>query len=195
MSQAQAVGGEWTLLDADGATAVAFTSFIDIDLRNEGQALSYPVEEGSFADYNKVDTPLDIRVTLAAQGTDADFEYILARLDEYKRAAVTLSVSTPSALYENMTLESYSYKRSRDANAGMLTVELSLIEVREVETQVTTTVITKPKNPTSSGKVNTGKTQTTEKSGSVLYDGGRLADWWPSLPQNSPKSPSEEGQR
>jgi hypothetical protein len=169
MSQAMAIGGEWTLLDEGGGTAVAFTSFVDIDYRNEGQALSYPIEEGSFANYNKVDTPLDIRVTLSTQGTDSDFEYILAKLDEYKREAVKLSVSTPSALYESMTLETYSYKRGRDAGAGMLTVELSLIEVREVETQVTTTVITKPKNPTSSGKTNTGKTQTQE-GGSVLYD-------------------------
>lgn len=162
MSQAMAVGGEWTLLDEGGGTAVTFTSFIDIDLRNEGQALSYPIEEGSFANYNKVDTPLDIRVTLATQGNNSDFEYILAKLDEYKREAVKLSVSTPSRLYESMTLETYSYKRSRDAGAGMLTVELALIEVREVETQVTTTVITRPKNPTSSGKTNTGKTQTTD---------------------------------
>lgn len=163
MNQAMKVNGEWTLLDEGGGTAVTFTSFVDIDLRSEGQALSYPIEEGSFANYNKVDSPFDIRVTLATQGSDSDFEYILNKLDEYKNEAVKLSVSTPSILYESMTLETYSYKRSRDAGAGMLTVELTLVEVREVETQVTTSVITKPKNPTSSGKVNTGKAQTVEK--------------------------------
>lgn len=169
MSQAMNIGGEWTLLDETGATAITFTSFIDIDYRNEGQALSYPVELGGFANYNKTQTPLDIRVTLATQGSDADFEYILFKLDEYQNEAVKLSVSTPSALYENMTLEAYSYKRSRESNAGLLTVELSLVEVREVQTQVTTTVITKPRNPTSAGNTNTGKTQTQESS-SVLYD-------------------------
>jgi hypothetical protein len=164
MSATATDGGEWTLLDEGGATAVTFTSFVDIDLRNEGQALSYPIEAGSFANYNKVDTPLDIRVTLATQGTDSDFEHILAKLDTYQREAVKLSVSTPSRLYESMTLETYSYKRGRDAGAGMLTVELSLVEVREVETQAST-VIGRPKNPTSAGKTNTGKTQTH----SVLY--------------------------
>jgi hypothetical protein len=157
---------DWTLLDEDGGTAVTFTSFSDIDLRAEGKALSYPIEEGSFANYNKIESPLDIRVTLATQGTDSDFEYILTKLDEYKRGAIKLSVSTPSKFYESMTLETYSYKRTREAGAGLLVVELSLIEVREVETQVSTTVITKPKNPTSAGKVDTGKTQ----SSSVLYD-------------------------
>jgi hypothetical protein len=151
--------GDWTLLDEGGGMLVAFTSFLDIDLKSEGQALSYPIEEGGFANYNKVESPLDIRVTLSTQGTDSDFEYILSTLDEYRRDAVKLSVSTPTRLYESMTLEAYSYKRARDAGAGMLTVELSLVEVREVETQVTTSVGTSPKNPTSSSKVNTGRTQ------------------------------------
>ena len=166
MSQSQAA--EWTLLDEDGGTSVTFTSFIDIDYRNEGQALSYPVEEGGFANYNKVATPLDIRVTLAAQGTESDYEDMLLRLDEYQKRAVVLYVVTPARLYKNMTLETYSYKRGRDAGAGMLSVELSLIEVREVATQTTTTVISKPKNPTSAGKANTGKTQTQDSS--VLND-------------------------
>lgn len=159
MSQSLTVNGEWTLLDEGGMTAVSFTSFLDIDYTNEGKALSYPVEQGGFANYNKVESPLGISVTLATQGLDSDFEYILERLDEYKGKAVKLSVVTPSALYESMTLETYSYRRTQDAGAGMLVVELSLVEVREVETQVTTTVITKPKNPTSSSTVNTGKTQ------------------------------------
>ncbi|MDR2077041.1 MAG: hypothetical protein LBP61_08975 [Desulfovibrio sp.] len=156
--------GEWTLLDEYGETAVSFTSFLDVDIKNDGQALSYPVELGGFANYNKVESPLEIRVTLAAQGSESDFEYILFQLEDYKREAVKLVVVTPSALHGSMTLESYSYKRGRESGAGLLAVELSLIEVREVETQVTTTVITKPKNPTSAGKTDTGKTQT-----SVLY--------------------------
>lgn len=151
--------GEWTILDEAGATALTFTSFVDIDFRSQGQALSYPIEEGGFANYNKVTSPLDISVTLATQGSDSDFEYILNKLDEYRQKAVKLAVSTPSALYEGMTLESYSYKRTREAGAGMLAVELSLVEVREVETQATAPVITRPKNPTSADNANTGKTQ------------------------------------
>ena len=42
----------------------------------------------------------------------------------------------------------------------MLTVELHLVEVREVESQTTNVEVSSPKNPTSSGKVNTGKKQT-----------------------------------
>lgn len=149
----------WTLIDEGGGNVVEFTSFIDIDTRNEGQALSYPVEEGGFANYNKVQTPLDLRVTLATQGAEADFESILNRLDEYQAEARKLFVSTPAAFYGPMTLESYSNRRTTQSGAGLLTVELALVEVREVQTQTTTTVITKPKNPTSASTTNTGKTQ------------------------------------
>ena len=153
--------GEWSLLDESGGTAVQFTSFIDIAYNSDGQVLSYPVEEGSFANYNKVESPLSINVSLAAQGTESDFEYIMARLDEYKRKAVKLSVSTPARLYESMTLKSCVYERGADAGAGMLIVKLSLVEVREVGAQALPSLISRPKNPTSASGVKSGKTQTT----------------------------------
>lgn len=150
---------EWTLLDANGASAVSFTSFIDISYRNEGQVLSYPVEEGGFVNYNKTQMPLDISVTLSTQGSNEDFEGILAKLDTYQKEAVTLSVSTPSAFYDNMTLRGYSYKRSNDANAGLLTVELSLVEVRTVKSLSLQANISQIINPTSSDLISTGKKQ------------------------------------
>lgn len=159
----------WTILDENGSNFVEFTSFIAVDIRNEGQALSYPVEEGGFMNYNKVQTPLDIRVTLATQGEPYDFETILKTLEEFQRDAVKVSVVTPSEFYASMTLEAYTYKHTRESGAGQLTVELSLIEVREVQTRVTTTVITRPKNPTSTGNTNTGKTQPKDDS-SLLND-------------------------
>ena len=164
----------WTLLDTQGETALIFHSFLDFDYQNEGQAADYPIEEGSFASYNKTASPAEIRVTLGMQGGASELDRALNRLDEYQRGALLLTVATPSALYKNMTLESCNYKRSQEENAGMLTVELTLKEIREVKTQVTTTVITKPKNPTSKGKANTGTTQTKEKPKSMLEKAGSI---------------------
>lgn len=168
------INEEWALVDEQGQSIVSFTSFFDIDYKNEGKALSNPVEEGGFANYNKTQSPLDIRVTLGFQGDESDFQYALSKLAEYQQQTVKLSVATPAEFYESMTLESYTYKRAQGAGAGMLTVELNFKEVREVETQVSTTVITKPKNSTSSGNVNTGKTQAQEPSDGLLVDLGIL---------------------
>lgn len=162
------INNQWTILDESGAVAIQFTSFIEVDVRNTGEALSYPVEEGGFMNYNKVQTPLDIRVTLAKQGDETEFESILDKLDEYQRDPIKLFVVTPAAVYGPMTLEGYSNRRTRDSGASQLTVELNFIEVREVQTQATTTVITRPKNATSADRANTGKTQPTSVIAAIL---------------------------
>jgi hypothetical protein len=149
----------WTILDEGGRPGVKFTSFIDIDLSAEAKVLEYPIEEGSFASYNKTQQPTAIRVTLAAQGSNLELNDMLSKLKDYKEKAVKLSILTPSDFYEGYALEGFSYKRERTQNANMLAVELAFKEVREVKTQVTTQAISKPKNPTSAGKVDTGRTQ------------------------------------
>jgi len=165
---------QWAILDEKGGSAVSFTSFIDLDYKNEGQALEYPIEEGSFATYNKIQNSMELRVTIAIQGTDADFNDLLSKLQDYQAKAVKLSIATPSDFYEGFTLEGLTYKRTVENNAHMLTVELTFKEVREVKTQVTTGVITKPRNPSSASKQDTGKTQTQER-GSLMHQGlGRV---------------------
>jgi hypothetical protein len=159
---------EWTLINEKAEKVVRFTSFFEIEYRNEGKALSYPVEEGAFANYNKVQKPGGIKVTLGIEGAEADFDEALRSLDFYQKEAERLFVSTPATYYDGYTLESYSYRRTIQSGAGMLIVELTLVEVKEVETRTTTTVISKPKNPTSSGKVNTGRVQTKEPDQSTL---------------------------
>ena len=154
-------GAEWTLIDSKGETALTFTAFIDLDSRTESQVSEYPIEEGGFASYNKTESPRELRVTLGIQGDNTDLEQSLIRLEEYRKKALLLIVSTPSRLYKSMTLESYSYKRTQDENAGKLIVELVLKEIREVKTRVMTT-ITKPKNPTSASKEKTGMKQAEE---------------------------------
>ncbi|MDR1921831.1 MAG: hypothetical protein LBS31_08865 [Candidatus Adiutrix sp.] len=157
----------WELYDEDGGEALTFDSLLSLDDSNEGQALSEPIEKGAFVSYNKVDSPRALRVELAIQG-DADRQNAaLADLDELREKAVKVALSTPAAYYDSLTLESFNYRRRSDAGAELLVVELSLVEVREVETQVSTTVMPPQscKNPTSAGNQNTGKAGTEEVSG------------------------------
>jgi hypothetical protein len=91
---------------------------------------------------------------------------------------------TPSSEYKNLNIEGYSYRRTDDAGAGMLVVELKLVEIREVEVKKKTTAsespksegkegkpVEKSKNPSNDSKVKTGRTQTKEPKRSVLKTG------------------------
>lgn len=142
-----------------GGQLVQFTSVISVDVLNEGQALSYPIEEGSFMSYNKVQSPLDIQVTLAKMGLPFEFADILKTLDKYQAEALKLMVVTPSAFFDSMTLESYAHRHDQRRNSNMLTVDLHLIEVKEVQSQTTNVEVSSPKNQTSAGKTNMGKQQ------------------------------------
>ncbi len=165
----------WGLYRDDGSSLATFNSFLSVDYRNSGQVLNYPVEANSFASYNKVESPLELTLEAGAQGNGYQIDTILKSLDEAQKDAVKLTVATPPVSYLNMTLREYSYSRTVDNGSHSLIVRMGLVEVREVETNVTTTVVTKPKNPTSSTTEKTGKAAGQEvpteegRSGSLIY--------------------------
>ena len=162
----------WTILNESGSKAIDFTAMLVLDVRDNGEAVSTPVEKGSFANYNKVQSPTEIRATLGLQGDSFLLDNALETIKQLQTDPELVSLATPSAYYESLTIESYSYRLDR--SSGFLTVELTLVEIRQVETQVGTTNFTRSgcKNPTSASTQNTGKTQTSDPKagGSILKD-------------------------
>ena len=130
---------EWLLADENGNSLVTFQSFISCEVSDEGEVLKMPTEKGGFADYNKVADSVKIRVNLALQGTDADIQSALTNLKTLKDGTQTFSLVTPTVEYRNMTLESMNYARKREDGLKVCYVEMTLIEVREVEAQYTET--------------------------------------------------------
>lgn len=177
----------WTLQNEGGGTAVDFDVFLGIDFSGDNQVAHEPIEQGGFASYNKQNTPKEISVELACTKMYFNQQPVLENIDKLASGVQKLSLVTPSSEYKNLNLESYSYRRTEDAGAGMLVVELKLIEVREVETKKKTTAsespksegkegkpIEKAKNPSHDSTKKTGRTQTKEPRRSILRGGG---DW------------------
>jgi hypothetical protein len=158
---------EWGLFSESGGEAVTFDSFIDIEIKNQGKVLTEPIEEGGFMAYNKVESPLEVRVTLGTNGPSYKIESTLSSLKDLKIGTDKLTVSTPFGTYDSMTLESFDYQHANDNGANALMVECVLREVREVETNVSTEASmseNSSKNPSSASKKGTGKAETTSTS-------------------------------
>lgn len=152
----------YAIITTDG-TALTFDSLMGIDIADESSVIDEPVELGSFASYNKVASPLQIRVALGFSGSDAEFGERLTEL---------VGLVTGAAYYESLSVEALRYSRS--AEQGYYLVDLNLKEVRQVETTVTTTEYSRPKvkNASSASTVDTGKTEgTDEERASMLYKG------------------------
>jgi len=125
----------WTLVTEGGGTICSFTSFISSNIKDESKVCSEAVEEGSFASYNKVDSPLEIKVTLGISGADYVLQGALQSLERYSHSTELVSLITPSAEYSSLNLRKYDYRLDRRTGYGALYVTLDLVEVRQVRSE------------------------------------------------------------
>lgn len=175
------VGSQWGVFDAKGnalgdpkqftgltgdATQAlgigATNSFNSIDYAKETRASDFPVEQGSFASYNKVETPANPLVTLCFSGSEADRKTFLDAIDKAANSTDLYSVVTPEKTYINFTIERYNYTRRNSAGRTLLRVDLSLKEVRQVSSLYSTSnkpPITAPKQPSATSTTDSGKVQ------------------------------------
>jgi hypothetical protein len=65
-------------------------------------------------------------------------------LDDLKNGDKKIELITPFDSYDNLMLESYDYRRDSNTGFNVLFVDLRLVEIREVETQKTTTSVDEP---------------------------------------------------
>src|SRR5690349_13658992 len=59
---------QWGIFDQFGQPLLQADSIIAVDYRRAYRISDYPVEEGGFGSYDKVQEPYDIRVTMAVSG-------------------------------------------------------------------------------------------------------------------------------
>lgn len=126
--------GPWGLYDQSGQLVISPDTFLGVEYRNSTRISNYPLEQGSFENYNKVNNPFDVVVGMACGGTveqRADFlataRALAATLDLY-------SVVTPEEVLQSVNIERYDYKRSERNGVGLVTINLYLTEIR-VNTQ------------------------------------------------------------
>lgn len=129
---------KWQIVyDEGGGVALELTSFLGMEVIDEGKVVSVPVEEGSFASYNKVETPLEVKIAGAIQGQDGDLQGALETLDELRASTELLNVFTPVSTLVNLTLQKYDYSLTRENGRGVLYVELAFQQVKQVESAYT----------------------------------------------------------
>ena len=167
-------GGQWMLNDnKTGKAIVTFTSFIDADIKDEAKVVSGPIEKGSFASYNKVESPLEAKVTLGISGSISTLQNALDSLKRYANSTDLVDLVTPTSEYESLNLERFDYQLKRETGHGALYVSLSLVEIRQVQSEYTNAQVAPQQDR---GKVQTKSTSgNTNKLGSGTGSGTNTA--------------------
>lgn len=156
--QVQETSPPWGLyLFPGGKSALECDNVMVMEPGREARIADYPVEGGGFQNYNKTLTPGEIRVTVTKGGTVDDRTAFMGVLNNLLESTDLFNVIAPDFAGINYNLTRYDFRRSAEAGAGLLTVELSCQEVRETA-EVT---FTDTKEPSGAEPVNGGPVQPT----------------------------------
>lgn len=140
----------------------SYLSTYSMDLHQETRISDFPVERGSFASYNKVILPLETNIICNFSGSVSDRSLFLSQIEEACLSNQVYDITTPEATYIGFNLENYRLLRSPEAGANLLSIEIMIKEIREVEAQYSNTaVITSPTStsPTSTKPKDSGSVQ------------------------------------
>lgn len=168
---------KWGIFNQYGALLLQADSIVAVDYRREYRISDYPVEQGGFGSYDKVQLPADVRVTMAVSGKGTVLSNLLTGgalgaiitgndnaannraqvLNTLEAAAATLdfvTVITPEQTYSGMNIVHHDYRREARQGATLITVDVWLREVRVTATSAfTQTQSASGANPQANGNV------------------------------------------
>lgn len=146
----------WGVFDENGMPALQPDSFIGVDFRGDAQVSSFPIEQGGFASFNKVQMPFDCRIQMSI-GTDrASRTAFLETVEAMKQSIERYTVITPEVTYLSATLQTYSYRRDSKNGVTLIVVDLWFLEVREV----VAALFSETENPSGADPISGGQVQT-----------------------------------
>ncbi len=114
-------------------------SIMDFGLRNDYNVSTFPIQQGQFASYNKVATPVELVLRVTKGGTKADREQFLRDVESTSFGLRLLNILTPERTYSGYNLTRYEITRRGVEGAFFFAeVDLFFLEIRQVIASYTT---------------------------------------------------------
>lgn len=133
-------GNYWGIFDQNGIPLLLADNVKSVKFQNRSKVSSAPIEQGSFAAYNKVIEPYTVNVVMTkGSGGVQERGAFLALVDVFANSTDLFMVITPEAIYPNCNIVGYDYMREHSDGARLLKVNLHLQEIREVVVEYTST--------------------------------------------------------
>lgn len=152
------VGSEpvlWGVFDVDGAPIAEYDSVVSVNVQEDARISDYPVEQGSFASYNKVDLPRRVTVVLACGGSVERRSKFQSRMQAERRSLNLWTVITDDNTFFNCNLVALDWGRSQERGATRIEAFCEFQEVRERSTAA----FSDPADPSGADAVDLGQVQ------------------------------------
>lgn len=136
--------------------AIIPDSIVSVDFQRQWAIASYPMEQGAFQNYNKVQFPFENRVQLTKGGSVKEKQQFLNIIESMAASLDLFDIVTPERTYYNVNVENISYDRSSASGAGLLTINLDFQEIRfNAIAKFNNTIDANASDPVSDGTVQT----------------------------------------
>lgn len=147
---------EWGIFKS-GVPVVIADNVVSVDFKRDWNLADFPIEQGAFESYDKVQVPFDARVRFSAGGAAEDREALLISVQRVAASLDLFDVVTPEITYTNVNVVHYDYRRQARGGLGLLVVDVWCQEVRVTATAT----FSNTQAPASASAVNDGTVQTT----------------------------------
>lgn len=122
-------GAQWGIY-LTGIPVVVADSVVDITYKQDWSISDYPVEQGAFESYDKVQIPFEIRIRFSAGGSEVDRQNLLSSIAAVAGDLNLYTVVTPEQTYPSVNITHYDYKRTAINGVGLLVVDVWLKQIR-----------------------------------------------------------------
>lgn len=153
---------QWGIFTQGGTQALKPDSISSVGYAASYRIADYPLQDGKFESYDKVEMPFTARVVMTKGGKVDDRRNFLSALEKIRGDTKLYSVVTPERTYANVNIQDISIERSREQGANLLTVQIELVEVRVKATAS----FTQTRDPASADTQNNGSVQPQPVNGS-----------------------------
>ena len=159
----------WAVIDAKTKNDIcSFDSFKEYDVRDTSSIPTVSIEEGGFANYNKINNAKEFTVSLIKSGSSLALNEMVDKLESYKSSTNLVNIILPFRTYLNCNIRDMSHSIKSGGAVNTLIVELKLLEINEEQSSYYTST------ELSASKVKTPADASTEKKGvvqSLLFKG------------------------
>ncbi len=152
---AQAFGPQWGVFDSNNQPLVIPDSVTGFTFSAEARLEKYPIEGGSFADYNKVFTPFEPRVMMTKSGSPSDRTAFLQALMSLRNSFDVCNVVTPEITYVSVNCNHFDYDRKAAKGATLIEADVHFEQV----IQTATATFSNTAQPSGAGQTNDGQVQ------------------------------------
>lgn len=114
----------------NGAPVVLADSVVALNFKQTWNTTTAPLEQGAFADYNKVQTPFGARLRMTRGGNSTSRQQFLASIEQFAASLELVDIVTPERTYTSANIIEYEYNRAADSGLGLMIVDIRLEQIR-----------------------------------------------------------------